>query len=393
MVRRSVVGILFCIFLTGSVLLVRNRGQAYRESLRKARRMASADASHRVEQNAEVEIAEAPNAVSNPALAHQDTPSEKPIPGTHAASSAKGARQQTSPSEKTTTIAADSFASASPSQTMPQSPPRQVATSTPMSAEAQAAIARWKSDPFWSRPHLTKQWDLDHFTTQDEKHLGEQLNHLILQLNSEDRGSGLRRVKDTAAPMLELVSRKDITYQFFVLNSEVANAFSHPGGYVYVGRKLLDMIPEDQEHMLEFVLGHEIAHVELRHALKCLQAPDVRSFSDGTLQKLYLLILPHGYPDALEYEADAWVYQQMKRLDRSEHDCLQFLRILDRYAKAHGFEHGRGKPEELLKEYRSQPDGDRVLSPIDNHLRAHPAAYDRQKHLKELKGPTSNAPK
>ena len=40
----------------------------------------------------------------------------------------------------------------------------------------------------------------------------------------------------------------------------------------------------------------------------------------------------------------------MKGLDRSEHDCLQFLRILDRYAKENGFANGRGKPEDLLKE-------------------------------------------
>ena len=108
-------------------------------------------------------------------------------------------------------------------------------------------VAQWRKDPFWSQPELTKSWDLDHFTVQDEKQLGEQLNSLILQLNPEDPGPGLRRVTEAAQPLLKLVDPKEREYQFFVLNSEVANAFSHPGGYVYVSRKLLDMIPEDED--------------------------------------------------------------------------------------------------------------------------------------------------
>ncbi len=97
------------------------------------------------------------------------------------------------------------------------------------------------------------------------------------------------------------------------------------------------MIPEDENYLLEFVLGHEIAHVELQHALGCLRNPSVRTFSDGTLQKLYLLIIPHGYFDEQEYAADEWVYHRMKRLKRSEHDCLKFLRMLDKYADAQRF--------------------------------------------------------
>jgi Zn-dependent protease with chaperone function len=186
-------------------------------------------------------------------------------------------------------------------------------------------------------------------------------------------------------PLLKLVDQKDREYQFFVLDSEVANAFSHPGGYVCVSRKLLEMIPKDEDNLLEFVLGHEIAHVELHHALACLNAPDVRKFSDGTVQKLYFLIIPYGYPKEFEYAADAWIYRRMKQLLRSEHDCLKFLRILDTYAKAHDFENGRGKPEELLKEQRAEAKGDRTFSPIDNHLRSHPAAYDRLGRLKELR--------
>lgn len=61
------------------------------------------------------------------------------------------------------------------------------------------------------------------------------------------------------------------------------------------------MIGEDEDHALEFAIGHEIAHVERQHAIACLNDPGVRKFSDGTLQKLYFLILQYAYPNNLEF--------------------------------------------------------------------------------------------
>ena len=115
------------------------------------------------------------------------------------------------------------------------------------------------------------------------------------------------------------------------------------------------MIAEDEDYLLEFVVGHEMAHIELQHALQCLQDRRVRSFKDGTLQKLYFLIIPHAYPRELEFAADGWVYQRMQRLGRSEHDRLAFLVKLESYAKANGFEDGQGKVEELYRVWQASP--------------------------------------
>src|SRR5262249_52300258 len=154
-------------------------------------------------------------------------------------------------------------------------------------------------------------WDLDHFTTQEENQLGAQLNAVISQLNPEDTGSGLRRVKEAAEPLRAMASRKGIDYRFVVLNSDVPNAFSHPGGYIYISRKLVDMIPEDEGYLLEFVIGHEMAHVELQHALACLRDPDIKPLTASIPWKLYFLIIPIGYPDKLEQAADEWIYHRM----------------------------------------------------------------------------------
>jgi predicted Zn-dependent protease len=51
---------------------------------------------------------------------------------------------------------------------------------------------------------------------------------------------------------------------FTTLNSAVENAFSVPGGYVYVTRQLMALM--DDESQLAFALGHEIGHIAANHA-------------------------------------------------------------------------------------------------------------------------------
>jgi predicted Zn-dependent protease len=48
------------------------------------------------------------------------------------------------------------------------------------------------------------------------------------------------------------------------LNSAVENAFSVPGGYVYVTRQLMTLMDDESE--LAFALGHEVGHIAANHA-------------------------------------------------------------------------------------------------------------------------------
>jgi predicted Zn-dependent protease len=51
---------------------------------------------------------------------------------------------------------------------------------------------------------------------------------------------------------------------FTTLNSAVENAFSVPGGYVYVTRQLMGLM--EDESQLAFALGHEVGHIAADHA-------------------------------------------------------------------------------------------------------------------------------
>ena len=51
---------------------------------------------------------------------------------------------------------------------------------------------------------------------------------------------------------------------FTTLNSAVENAFSVPGGYVYITRQLMALMGDESQ--LAFALGHEIGHIAANHA-------------------------------------------------------------------------------------------------------------------------------
>ncbi len=59
--------------------------------------------------------------------------------------------------------------------------------------------------------------------------------------------------------------RPQLEYHFKIVDSPSINAFSLPGGYVYVNRGLLEVVESEAE--LAGVLGHEVGHVVAFHSM------------------------------------------------------------------------------------------------------------------------------
>ncbi len=104
-----------------------------------------------------------------------------------------------------------------------------------------------------------------------------------------ERTIGLDRDPNTAAYVEQVgqrlaaqAGRKEISYRFYVVDMTVPNAFALPGGYVYVSRGLLALLNSEDE--LAGVLGHEIGHVEARHAVKRSQAALATALATAPVQ-------------------------------------------------------------------------------------------------------------
>ncbi len=73
-------------------------------------------------------------------------------------------------------------------------------------------------------------------------------------------------VAQVGATVAAYSSRPEIPWTFGVLGSDTVNAFSAPGGYVFVTRGLLRKV--ENESQLAGVLAHEVGHITEKHALR-----------------------------------------------------------------------------------------------------------------------------
>ena len=91
-----------------------------------------------------------------------------------------------------------------------------------------------------------------------------------------------RRVLDIATPIFAQAQkdRPDVSFRIRVIDSPELNAFSIPGGYVYIYRGLLDKIGKDDD-ALACVIGHESAHVVRRHVVKSISDSENKGLSGG----------------------------------------------------------------------------------------------------------------
>jgi len=111
--------------------------------------------------------------------------------------------------------------------------------------------------------------------------------------------------------------RPDIEYHFAVIENDTPNAFAAPGGFIFITTGTLRAVNDESE--LAGILGHEIAHVSQKHALKVIQrnkffgsAAEAAAIMDGKDPAKFTeivdlateMIFEKGFDRGLEYESD-----------------------------------------------------------------------------------------
>jgi predicted Zn-dependent protease len=102
----------------------------------------------------------------------------------------------------------------------------------------------------------------------EEMNIGEELTPSLASFGRADAAAA-SYVTDVAALLLPNVRRHGIRYQFHVVESPEINAFSLPGGHVFVTTSMLKFVESEAE--LAAVLGHEISHIDARHCIERFQ--------------------------------------------------------------------------------------------------------------------------
>lgn len=110
---------------------------------------------------------------------------------------------------------------------------------------------------------------VDGVTEAQETELGRQMAAQLLQGKPLDPTAEMQRYVNLLGRWIALQSsRPNLPWTFVVVDESDFNAYSAPGGYVFVTRGLVDRCADEAE--LAGILAHEIAHVELKHHLKAM---------------------------------------------------------------------------------------------------------------------------
>ena len=135
-----------------------------------------------------------------------------------------------------------------------------------------------------------------------------------------------QRVRAIGERIAAVCDRKELVYSFAVVKDEDVNAFSLPGGYVFINEGLMKKVGNDDE--LAGVIAHEIGHITARHAVK-------RYESSLGLQIAQLATLAARQGDAVRGLS---VAAQSAQLAYARDDELQADRLAVKYTKAAGFD-------------------------------------------------------
>jgi predicted Zn-dependent protease len=168
--------------------------------------------------------------------------------------------------------------------------------------------------------------------------------------------------------LVEFCDRKDLNYEFYILDEDEINAFALPGGFIFVYRGLLEMIDSDDQ--LACVLGHEIGHIVAKHAIKKLQAQ-----MGYTLIRIIASTIPENVQ--MGREMDLAFEQILSGFSREDEFLADRLGV--RYAKRAGFSPHRYL-EFLEKLHRIE-----LKSPprLKSYIKTHPYIPDRIRVVKE----------
>ncbi len=152
--------------------------------------------------------------------------------------------------------------------------------------------------------------------------------------------------------------RPDLKYRFAILDTDDVNAYSAPGGYIFISRGMLKEVKSEGE--LAGVLAHELGHVAKKHVVKEIQKSNLwsagakiavsasdlnaqeESLLNGLTDEAWKSLVVKGLSKEDEFEADRLaalnadkfgydpygIYNFIKRLAPEENKPGQNLKML-----------------------------------------------------------------
>lgn len=215
---------------------------------------------------------------------------------------------------------------------------------------------------------------------QQELNLGQQAAAQVAQqMKLMPENDPLVKYVNRVGQRVAAVSdRPNLFYHFNVVDANTINAFSLPGGYIYIYRGLLNQMNSEAE--LAAVLGHEIGHVTARHAVQRYTQAQLYQLGAvitsilvpipqgaGQLSDLIATAVIQGYGRQDELQADELSVRYIARAGYDVHATERILETLQRIEKLNSkiTEDSTGKkPEVYHGAFASHPETKKRIEQI-----------------------------
>lgn len=202
----------------------------------------------------------------------------------------------------------------------------------------------------------------DTLNDEQEYYLGRSVTALILRSYPLSRTNQplIQYVNQVGNALAARSVRPEIFggYHFGVLESDEINALSAPGGFIFISRGFLSVIPN--EEALAGVLAHEIAHVVLGHGVNAIstgklseaaliigkeaassygpsELSAVTNVFGESVNQVFDTIVKSGYSRSQEFEADEFA---AKLLARTGYSVSGLTSMLDQLGKVNSQKRG-----------------------------------------------------
>lgn len=205
----------------------------------------------------------------------------------------------------------------------------------------------------------------------------------------------LSQIRQIVARIVPVTERPKMSYTIKIIDEKEPNAFTFPGGFMYVTTGLLKLV--ESEHELAAILAHEIAHNTRLHAVQMIEKESRLSIpvllailaamfapSETTMQAAQIVsqvvqVLMLGYSRDMEREADEAALVYLRRAGFNPIGLLTFFEKLSRIEK-------QSTPPQFLPGYwTTHPALDERINSVKKWLIAEGIPINRRPITKALR--------
>jgi predicted Zn-dependent protease len=238
---------------------------------------------------------------------------------------------------------------------------------TPVSANAIIAMAADAQRDLSRAPmRVTRLSDAEEIAVGKELAAGYAISAEKLSPQQQALDSYVRQVGRAVSAN----AHRHLPYSFHLVPDKgMINAFSLPGGPVYVGEGMLDLMTSEDE--LAAVIGHEVEHIDHYHCAERVQIEarlrNLQLGIVGAILQIPLQVWEAGYNKDEELEADR---EGMRLAVLGGYSPYGAVTMFERFSKLHSeyVVHARSPEEELTQ---------LAIQSLQGYFRSHPLPSER----------------